>query len=189
MNFYQAKKNVRFQFRDKTKQSKIFFCIFLFWLIIWLFILGGWSNGEILDFEIQTLATISGKNSWSMFHNDLGNTGYSASLAPRTNETAWRFNTGGPVDSPTVSGDLVYIGSYDFDKTRAAGFILTEDDNYIKAEITDINKFRDSVYDIKVKKVATTDTIEVYSTTVSEDRIYHEKIIPGPGRLNVGDII
>ena len=92
-------------------------------------------------------------------------------------------------DTIYIHRDQVYIGSYDFDKTRAAGFILTEDDNYIKAEITDINKFRDSVYDIWVKKVATTDTIEVYSTTVSEDRIYHEKIIPGPGRLNVGDII
>src|SRR3972149_1568549 len=50
---------------------------------------------------------------WYMFHHDLMHTGNSDSTAPVTNRTAWRFNTGGPVDSPTVAGGLVYVGSYD----------------------------------------------------------------------------
>jgi outer membrane protein assembly factor BamB len=53
-----------------------------------------------------------------MFHHDLMHTGNSNSSAPVTNQTAWRFNTGGPVDSPTVAGGLVYVGSYD-DKVYA----------------------------------------------------------------------
>jgi outer membrane protein assembly factor BamB len=112
MNFHQAKKIMDFKL-DAKKTEQVFFYIFLFWLILWMVALGSLSNGEILAAENQTSTIISGGDRWPMFHNDLRNTGYSSSTAPRTNETAWRFNTGGPVDSPTVSGDLVYFGSYD----------------------------------------------------------------------------
>ena len=50
---------------------------------------------------------------WSMFHHDLTHTGNSQSTAPKTNQTLWRFNTGGPVDSPVVSDGVVYVGSLD----------------------------------------------------------------------------
>ena len=97
----------------QNKKEKVFFYIILFWLILLLVVLGSLLNGEILASENQTSAIISDGDKWPMFHNDLRNTGYSSSTAPRTNQTAWRFNTGGPVDSPTVSGGFVYFGSYD----------------------------------------------------------------------------
>jgi hypothetical protein len=50
---------------------------------------------------------------WPMFHNDLNHTGSSESTAPKTNQILWRFNTGGPVDSPVVSDGIVYFGSLD----------------------------------------------------------------------------
>ena len=52
-------------------------------------------------------------DSWPMFHHDLTHTGISGSAAPSTNQTLWKFNTGGQMDSPTVAGGVVYVGSYD----------------------------------------------------------------------------
>ena len=40
-------------------------------------------------------------------------TGNSGSVAPVTNATLWKFNTGGQVGSPTVVDGVVYVGSYD----------------------------------------------------------------------------
>ena len=48
-----------------------------------------------------------------MFHGDLTHSGSSNSAAPTTNATLWKFNTGGQVDSPTVVGGVVYVGSFD----------------------------------------------------------------------------
>jgi len=42
----------------------------------------------------------------------------SNSTAPNTNQTLWKFHTGGPVDSPVVSDGVVYFGSLD-DKVYA----------------------------------------------------------------------
>src|SRR3972149_11913066 len=50
---------------------------------------------------------------WPMFHHDLANTGYSSSASPPTNETLWKFNTGGQVGSPYYNEHVVYVGSYD----------------------------------------------------------------------------
>ena len=72
---------------------------------------------------------------------------------------------------------------------RQAGCILDKDHNYIKAKITAINKFIDNCYNIDVDKVQSDDRIDVYKTTTNHEYIYHENIIPAPGRLNVGDII
>jgi outer membrane protein assembly factor BamB len=52
-------------------------------------------------------------DTWPMFHHDLTHSGNSNSTAPNTNQTLWKFNTGGAVDSPTVAGGMVYVGSYD----------------------------------------------------------------------------
>lgn len=52
-------------------------------------------------------------DAWSMFRHDLTHSGSSSSKAPKTNQTLWKFNTGGPVDSPVVADGVVYTGSYD----------------------------------------------------------------------------
>jgi outer membrane protein assembly factor BamB len=57
-------------------------------------------------------------DTWPMFHHDLTHSGNSSSTAPNTNQTLWRYNTGGAVDSPTVAGGMVYVGSED-NKTYA----------------------------------------------------------------------
>jgi len=51
--------------------------------------------------------------SWPMFHQNLERTGYLETSAPVTNQTLWKFNTGGQVGSPTVVNGVVYVGSYD----------------------------------------------------------------------------
>src|SRR3989337_3857181 len=48
---------------------------------------------------------------WPMFHLDPTHTGNSKSTAPTSNQTLWKFNTGGPVDSPVVAHGVVYAGS------------------------------------------------------------------------------
>jgi outer membrane protein assembly factor BamB len=48
-----------------------------------------------------------------MFHHDLTHTGASDTSAPSTNQTLWKFSTGGQMGSPTVIGGVVYVGSYD----------------------------------------------------------------------------
>jgi len=56
----------------------------------------------------------STRYSWSMFHNNLGHTGYSESPAPGTNQTQWNCTTGGGVfSSPAVTDGIVFIGSDD----------------------------------------------------------------------------
>src|SRR4030067_167506 len=52
-------------------------------------------------------------DSWPMFRHDLTHSGSSRSTAPRTNQTLWKFNTGGQVGSPTVVNGVIYVGSYD----------------------------------------------------------------------------
>ena len=49
---------------------------------------------------------IPASDNWPMFHRDIFHTGESSSAGPVTNETLWRFNTGGPMDSPVVSRGL-----------------------------------------------------------------------------------
>src|SRR4030067_3141171 len=52
-------------------------------------------------------------DSWPMFRHDLAHSGSSSSAAPRTNQTLWKFNTGGQGGSPTAVDGVVYVGSYD----------------------------------------------------------------------------
>ena len=72
-----------------------------------------------LIYEIESVAAsevspeLQEKHDWSMFHKNLMHTGKSYSTAPISNQTLWKFNTGGQVGSPVVEGGLVYVGSYD----------------------------------------------------------------------------
>ena len=79
-------------------------------VFLFLFLVFSWTtySGEADSMGIQSVA-----DEWPMFHHDLTHTGNSNSTAPVTNQTAWRYNTGGPVGSPIVVGGLVYVGSYD----------------------------------------------------------------------------
>ena len=61
----------------------------------------------------EVSAEPSEADDWSMFHQNPAHTGNSKSTAPKTNQTLWTFNTGGPVDSPNVSDGVVYFGSLD----------------------------------------------------------------------------
>jgi outer membrane protein assembly factor BamB len=72
---------------------------------------------------------------WPMFHHNTANTGNSESTVPKTNQTLWKFNTGGPVDSPVVSDGVVYFGSLD-DKVYA---LNTTTGEYIWSYTTDGN--------------------------------------------------
>src|SRR5512139_1549346 len=64
-------------------------------------------NGSISSSETQT------GEKWPMFHFDLSHTGRTFSEAPRSNQTLWKFNTGGQMGSPVYSNGFVYVGSYD----------------------------------------------------------------------------
>lgn len=56
----------------------------------------------------------SAADDWTMFHHDLGLTGYSTSSAPNTNGTLWTYQTGADVmSSPAIVDGVVYIGSND----------------------------------------------------------------------------
>ena len=92
-----------------VKTGKTVLCVALVFLSL-LFAVSWWTafSGEAASVGIEPAA-----DGWSMFHHDLLHTGSSDSLAPVTNQTAWRYNTGGPVGSPVVAGGVVYVGSYD----------------------------------------------------------------------------
>ena len=95
-----------FQKEVTRTTKKAFVCI----AVMLLFMVGIFS-GSISS--LAASAADSAGEGWVMFHHDLAHTGKSASTAPVTNQTAWIYNTGGPVGSPIVVGGLVYVGSYD----------------------------------------------------------------------------
>lgn len=47
------------------------------------------------------------REDWPMFRHDTNHTGYSESIAPKTNNTLWIYETGGIVGTPAVSGGQV----------------------------------------------------------------------------------
>jgi len=55
----------------------------------------------------------SSADSWPMFHQNLQRTGYLDTAEATTNQTLWKYNTGGQVGSPAVADGVVYVGSYD----------------------------------------------------------------------------
>jgi hypothetical protein len=51
---------------------------------------------------------------WSTFHHDIFHKGYSTSVSPSTNRTAWSFTTGGVLEScPVIVDGLLFFGSGD----------------------------------------------------------------------------
>ena len=50
-------------------------------------------------------------NSWPMFQNDLGHSGYSSSTSPTTNNLIWRTNVGQANAPPIVVNGILYLGS------------------------------------------------------------------------------
>src|SRR5512139_1445631 len=64
-------------------------------------------------FALSEASNQSATQEWTMFRHDLMHTGSTSSPTPTTNQTLWKFNTGGQVGSPTVIDGVVYVGSYD----------------------------------------------------------------------------
>ncbi len=54
-----------------------------------------------------------GSDSWPMFHGDLTHSGYTAQAGPLTNQTLWSYSGDRIHSSPTISGGVVYVGTYD----------------------------------------------------------------------------
>ncbi len=61
-----------------------------------------------------TQASVDGSYEWSTFQYDEGRTGYTESPAPDSNQTYWKFETGGPIkSSPVTSAGRVFVSSTD----------------------------------------------------------------------------
>lgn len=70
---------------------------------------------SIVDEEIVS-NTGSDTNWWHMFRHDSGNTGYSSSVAPNTNNLRWKQETGEDIgfSSPVIVEDRLYISTGGF---------------------------------------------------------------------------
>ncbi len=81
--------------------------LLLFFIMFSFLSVGNWKMPFVM-------AGGSGTDDWSMFRHDLSHSGYSASVAPDTNQTQWIFLTGSDVySSPAVTDGKVFIGSSD----------------------------------------------------------------------------
>src|SRR3989337_4151011 len=94
----------------KRKTSGCFALVFLFFVAAFSkSIYSGAVDSSVYKSSLQQSIV----DWWPTFHHDLTHTGNSNSAGPNTNQTLWKFNTGGQVDSPAVVGGVVYVGSYD----------------------------------------------------------------------------
>ena len=61
-----------------------------------------------------TQASVDSSYEWSTLQYDGGRTGYTESPAPDSNQTYWKFETGGPIkSSPVTSAGMVFVSSTD----------------------------------------------------------------------------
>ena len=61
-----------------------------------------------------TQAAVTNEHEWTTFQKDETRAGYTKSPAPDTNQTYWKFQTGGPItSSPIVSAGMVFVSSTD----------------------------------------------------------------------------
>jgi outer membrane protein assembly factor BamB len=61
-----------------------------------------------------TQAAVTNSYDWSTLQYDTGRTGYTESPAPDSNQTFWKFQTGGPIkSSPVVSAGMIFVSSTD----------------------------------------------------------------------------
>ena len=88
-----------------------------------------------------------------------------------------------------VDMNSIYMGSMDIDVMLKHDLVLKEDHKYIKGTITAIKEYRACPYSVKFKTYNSSEEENETLRDVPDRLIYHEKIIPAPGRLNVGDII
>jgi outer membrane protein assembly factor BamB len=59
-------------------------------------------------------AAVTNSYAWTTLQGDEGRTGYTESPAPDSNQTYWRFQTGGPItSSPVASAGMVFVASTD----------------------------------------------------------------------------
>jgi len=59
-------------------------------------------------------AAVTNSFEWSTLQGDEGRTGYTESPAPDSNQTYWKFQTGGPItSSPVASAGMVFVASTD----------------------------------------------------------------------------
>jgi outer membrane protein assembly factor BamB len=83
------------------KRQAVYFLIMLFLIPLPILVASLMPMGQSQD------------ESWPMFHQNLQRTGYLDTSPPTTNQTLWKFNTGGQMGSPAVQDSIVYIGGYD----------------------------------------------------------------------------
>ncbi|PVX25492.1 MAG: hypothetical protein CW716_07890 [Candidatus Bathyarchaeum sp.] len=61
-----------------------------------------------------TQASVDSSYEWSTLQYNEGRTGYTESPAPDSNQTFWKFQTGGPIrSSPVVAAGMVFVASTD----------------------------------------------------------------------------
>lgn len=92
-------------------------------------------------------------------------------------------------DTIYVDTNQTYIGSFDIDIMTKHDLLLKENHKYIKGTIIAVKEYRANPYSVIIKSYNSLGEDNYVSRNLSHDGIYHEKIIPAPGRLNVGDII
>ncbi len=92
-------------------------------------------------------------------------------------------------DTVYVDMNSTYIGSYDIDLMVKHDLLLKEDHKYIKGVIIAVKEYRSNPYSVKIKSYNSLEEENYVTRDIAHHGIYHEKIIPAPGRLNVGDII
>jgi hypothetical protein len=92
-------------------------------------------------------------------------------------------------DTVYVDMNSTYIGSYDIDLMIKHDLLLKEDHKYIKGVIIAVKEYRSNPYSVKIKSYNSLEEENYVTRDIAHHGIYHEKIIPAPGRLNVGDII
>lgn len=92
-------------------------------------------------------------------------------------------------DTVYVDMNQTYIGSYDMDIMAKHDLLLKEDHKYIKGTIIAVKEYRSNPYSVKIKSYNSLEEENYVTRDIAHHGIYHEKIIPAPGRLNVGDII
>lgn len=92
-------------------------------------------------------------------------------------------------DTVYVNINSTYIGSYDLDLMVKHDLVLKEDHTYVKGTIIAVRAYRSNPYSVKIRTYNTSGAEDFVTRDIADHGIYHEKIIPAPGRLNVGDII
>lgn len=88
-----------------------------------------------------------------------------------------------------VSRSALYIGSTDNDAMLEHGLLLEEDHDYVKGIITSVKAYSTQPYVVKFTVIDNTGKFSIINRDVAEHNVHYKEFIPGPERINVGDII